>query len=60
MDDKQVRSDDARRKLRDLLNEVEHHDVHITILRYDKPAAVMVSPEWYEQAKALMAAAEEG
>ena len=51
MDDKQVRSDEARRNLRDLLDEVEHHHVHVTILRYDKPAAVLVSPEWYEQAR---------
>ena len=43
MNDKQVRSEEARRNLRDLLDEVEHHDVHVTILRYDKPAAVLVS-----------------
>ena len=54
MNDKQVRSDEARRNLRDLLDEVEHHDVHVTILRYDKPAAVLVSPDWYEQAKAAI------
>ena len=58
MNDKQVRSDEARRTLRDLLDEVEHHDVHVTILRYDKPAAVLVSPEWYEQARALIQAPE--
>lgn len=56
MDDKQVRSDEARRNLRDLLDEVEHHDVHVTILRYDKPAGVIVSVDWYEQAKALIEA----
>lgn len=59
MEDKQVRSDEARRNLRDLLDEVEHHDVHVTILRYDKPAAVLVSLEWYEQAKALIGGAGE-
>jgi hypothetical protein len=48
MKDKQVRSDEARRTFRDLLNEVEHHDVHVTILRYDKPTAVLVSPDWYD------------
>ena len=31
----------------------------LTILRYDKPAAVLVSPEWYEQAKALIAGSGE-
>jgi prevent-host-death family protein len=60
MTDKQVRSDEARRNLRDLLDEVEHHDVHVTILRYEKPAGVIVSVEWYEQAKALIAATEKG
>ena len=52
MTDKQVRSDEARRGLRDLIDEVGH-GAHITILRYDKPAAVLVSPEWYAQAQAL-------
>lgn len=56
MNDKQVRSDEARRNFRGLLDEVEHHDVHVTILRYDKPAAVLVSPQWYEEAKAQIAA----
>jgi prevent-host-death family protein len=56
MMDKQLRSDQARRNFRGLLDEVEHHDVHITILRYDQPAAVLVSPQWYEEAKAQIAA----
>jgi prevent-host-death family protein len=41
MTDRQVRSDEARRNLRDLLDEVALGS-HITILRYDKPAAVLV------------------
>jgi prevent-host-death family protein len=49
-----VQSDDARRKLRDLLNRVEHDGEHITILRYQTPAAVIVPPDWYEQAKAAI------
>lgn len=56
MMNKQVRSDEARRNLRDLLDEVAHHDAHITILRYDKPAAVLVSPEWLEHTRAALAA----
>jgi antitoxin (DNA-binding transcriptional repressor) of toxin-antitoxin stability system len=41
MTDKQVRSDEARRNLRDLLDEVAL-GARITILRYDKPAAMLV------------------
>jgi len=56
MDDRQVRSDEARRNLRQLLDEVEHNGGHITILRYDRPGAVIVPIDWYEQARALIAA----
>jgi antitoxin (DNA-binding transcriptional repressor) of toxin-antitoxin stability system len=41
MTDKQVRSDEARRNLRDLLDEVAL-GARVTILRYDKPAARLV------------------
>jgi prevent-host-death family protein len=50
-EDRRVRSDEARRTLRDLLNEVEHEGAHVYVLRYDTPAAVIVPVEWYEQAK---------
>ena len=46
----EVRSDEARRRLRNLLDAVED-SVHVTLLRYNKPAAVIVPVEWYEQAK---------
>ena len=49
--ERQVRSDDARRHLRDLLNEVERDGSHITILRYDTPSAVLVPVGWHEQAE---------
>jgi len=55
MDDKQVRSDEARRNFRDLLNSVEHRGEHITILRYDLPAAVVVPVDWYRNALAVQA-----
>jgi prevent-host-death family protein len=58
MEDRQVQSDEARRNLRTLLNEVEHEDAHITILRYQTPAAVIVPVDWYEEAKALIASNE--
>ncbi len=50
----EVRSDDARRRLRELLNEVEHGGAHITILRYNTPSAVLVPVEWYEQAREVL------
>jgi prevent-host-death family protein len=51
MPDKQIRSDEARRNFSPLLDEVKHQDVHITVLRYDKPVAVIVPVEWYERAR---------
>lgn len=47
---REIRSDDARQNWRDLLNEVEHDGEHVTILRYNRPAAVIVPKDWYEQA----------
>lgn len=46
--DRWVRSDEARAKLRDLLDEIAASGAHIYVLRYDKPAAVLVPVEWYE------------
>ena len=46
--DRWVRSDEARAKLRDLLDEVTRGE-HIYVLRYDKPAAVLVPVDWYER-----------
>ena len=37
--DRWVRSDEARAKLRDLLDEIAQDRAHIYVLRYDKPAA---------------------
>jgi prevent-host-death family protein len=60
MEDRQVHSDEARRNLRELLNAVEHDGEHVTILRYDTPAAVMVPVEWYETVKAHLPAGGAG
>jgi prevent-host-death family protein len=49
--DRAVTPDDVRRGFRELLNEVEHDDVHLTVTRYGKPAAVIVPVDWYEAAK---------
>jgi HEAT repeat protein len=48
-----VRADEARRRLRELLNEVGAGGV-VEIRRYDTPEAVMVSPDWYERAAAAL------
>jgi antitoxin (DNA-binding transcriptional repressor) of toxin-antitoxin stability system len=55
MTDITVRSDEARRNLRYLLDQVAR-DYHVTILRYDKPVAVMVPVDWYEDAEAAWSA----
>ena len=55
--DRWVRSDEARTRFRDLLDEVAHDEAHVYVLRYDKPAAVIVPVEWYEAAKRQIAAA---
>lgn len=49
-----VGSDEARRRFRELLNAVEHNGEHVTVLRYQTPAAVIVPVEWYERAEAEM------
>ena len=54
MENKQVHSDEARRNLRDLLNAVEHDGEHVTITRWNVPAAVIVPADWYEQARLLL------
>ena len=52
--DRWVRSDEARAKLRDLLDDIASDGAHIYVLRYDKPAAVLVPVEWYEDVKAKL------
>lgn len=49
--DRWVRSDEARTKFRDLVDEVTQDGAHVYLLRYDKPVAVMVPVKWYEQAR---------
>jgi prevent-host-death family protein len=50
-EDRWVRSQDARDHLRDLLDEVDRDGAHVYVLRYDKPAAVIVPVEWYEHVR---------
>lgn len=54
--DRWVRSDEARRKLRDLIDEVQAEGAHIYLLRYDKPEAVLVPVSWYEEMRRKMGA----
>ena len=51
--DRWVRSDELRAKLRDLLDEIARDDACIYVLRYDRPAAVLVSVEWFERMRAI-------
>lgn len=51
--DRWVRSAEAQAKFRDLLDGVED-GAHIYVLRYDKPAAVLVPVDWYEGIKAAV------
>lgn len=46
---RQVRTDELRTHLRELLNAVERDGKHITILRYDIPVAVLVPVEWHRE-----------
>lgn len=46
----QVSSDEARRDFRVLLNFVEHERAHVTISRYNIPAAVLVPVDWHSLA----------
>jgi prevent-host-death family protein len=55
MTDITVGSDEARRNFRDILDQVAR-DYHVTILRYNKPAAVLVPVDWYEDAEAAWGA----
>jgi len=55
MTDIQVRSDEARRNFRELLDQVAR-GYHVTIQRYDKPVAVMVPVDWYEDAESAWGA----
>ena len=57
--DKQVQSGEARRDFSSLLDEVEHHGVHVEIRRYNDPAAYLVPPAWYERAARALAASGE-
>jgi prevent-host-death family protein len=59
MEKGQVSSDEARRAWRELLNAVEHDGEHVTVLRYNIPAAVVVPVDWYERAQALIDKEEE-
>jgi len=46
--DRPVRADEVRHRWRDLLDAAEHGE-HITILRYDRPVAVLVPVEWHRE-----------
>src|ERR1022692_2706959 len=56
---RELRSDEARRGFRDLLDEVERDPAAaIRILRYERPVAVVVSDDWHERAALALTANE--
>jgi prevent-host-death family protein len=55
-EDRRVRSDEARRTLRNLLDAVERDGARITVCRYETPVAVLVPVAWYREALAALEA----
>jgi prevent-host-death family protein len=49
----EVRGDDLRRRLRPLLNSVEHDHAHVTIKRYGEDIGVIVPANWYRNMLAI-------
>ena len=58
--DRWVSSDEARTKFRDLMDEIAHGESHVYVLRYGKPAAVIVPVGWYEVAAEIVSRARGG
>lgn len=54
-EDRWVRSDEARANFSGLIDEVTHDGAHVYVLRYDKPVAVIVPVEWYEEMRRRVA-----
>lgn len=51
---KQVLSDDARKRFREILDDVEHRGAQYQIRRYQTPAGVLVPADWFERVRALL------
>jgi prevent-host-death family protein len=58
--DRSVTTDELRRSSRELLNEVQYEDAHLTVIRHGERAAVMVSPGWYDAARKALGAPRQG
>lgn len=52
---KQVLSDQLRRDLRKLLDEIERDGEHVEVGRWDRPVAVLVPVVWHEKAEGALA-----
>ena len=57
--DREIRSDEARRNWREVLDAVEHGGERIAILRYGRAGAVLVPIDWYVQQAGTAYAAKE-
>lgn len=52
--DKMVKVQEAREQFAELLNGTQWQSKHIAITRHGKTAAILVPPDWYEEAQAAL------
>lgn len=57
---KSVNIEDARKTLGELVDRARIAGEHVLIMRYNKPAAVLVSADWYSQVSGEAAVPEGG
>jgi prevent-host-death family protein len=55
MENNPIGSNQVRDNFAEVLTDVEHGDWHVTVMRYKKPAAVIVPVEWYREVCSLVA-----
>ncbi len=53
-DPKPIMSDDARKRWREIVDDVEHNKAHCEIRRYTRRSAMLVPADWYDRARARL------
>jgi PHD/YefM family antitoxin component YafN of YafNO toxin-antitoxin module len=51
---KQILSDDARKRFREVIDDIQQNNEHYLVLRYQTPSAMIVPVNWFERAKAAL------
>lgn len=51
---KQILSDDARKRFREVVDDIQQNNEHYQVLRYQTPSAMIVPVSWFERAKAAL------